>query len=120
METIRQIIQNNHSNIVNNDNRYKSNNGINGNSGSYKSKYALDRTKFKPNTEEAILAEEIASKFNDLDNFACHYGIVKRLGCFKVRSVFSETIGEIEEKKNTKYPVRNPVRFYMWKVKRCR
>jgi len=115
MITIKEIISDKYNptvNNVNNDNRNKLNNVNNG-----KSKYALDKSKFIPNTEESALAEEIATKFDDLDNFACYYSVINRIGVSKARMIFSQTVGEIKEKAGTKNPVRKPARYFMWKVK---
>ena len=102
-------------NNVNNGNREKSNNANNVNSN--KRKYALDKNKFVPHTEESLLAEEIATELKDLDNFACYYNVVNKIGVSKARMIFSQTLGEIKEKAKTKYPVRKPASYFMWKVK---
>lgn len=118
MKPIREILQDKKYTTINNDNndiRNKLNNANNVNNN--KRKYALDKSKFVPNTEESILAEEIATKLNDLDNFACYYSVVKRTGVAKTRMIFGQTVGEIKEKAQTKYPVRKPARYFMWKVK---
>lgn len=118
MKTIREIIQDKKSIAVNNVNNgigRKLNNANNVNSN--KRKYALDKSKFVPHTEEALLAEEIATKLNDLDNFANFYNVVNKIGVLKTRMIFSQTLGEIKEKAKTKYPVRKPARYFMWKVK---
>lgn len=117
MQPIKEIVTSNYRDIVNNDNKKKSNNAINDNNDTHKSKYALDRNKFVPNTEESMLAEEIAMSFDDLNNFASFFNVVKRLGCLRARTLFQETLGEIAEKRNTKYPVRNAARYFMWKVR---
>jgi hypothetical protein len=115
MKTIKEIIKNKYNPIVNNGNKSKLNNDNNDNND--KKRYALDRSKFTPNTEEALLAEEIATKLNDLDNFACYFSVVNRIGASKARTILSQTIGEIKEKAESKYPVRKPARYFMWKVK---
>lgn len=89
------------------------NNDINVNS-----KYALDKTKFKPNTEEALLAEEISEHFNDLNNYAAYFSVVKSLGIVGAKQFWKEVMSDIEEKKSTKYPVRSPRKYFMWKFKR--
>lgn len=115
MKTIKEIISDKYNPIVNNDNGNKFNNANNDNNG--KRKYALDKSKFVPHTEETVLAEEIATKLDDLDNFAYYYSVIKRIGVSKTRIIFYQTMGEIKEKAETKYPVRKPARYFVWKVK---
>ena len=116
MKINREIVQLRDINFVNvnNVNRNINNNDTNVTG---KQKYALDRSKFKPNTEEAILAEEISSKFNDLNNFAFHLSTVNRLGISETRRLFSEILGEIKEKHGTKYEIRKPAAYFVWKIK---
>ncbi|HZQ29998.1 MAG TPA: hypothetical protein VFA93_02895 [Patescibacteria group bacterium] len=98
-------------------NKYNLNNGINVIS-SNKSKYALDRSKFTPNTEEAQLAEEIASFLNDLDNYAFYFGAVRKKGCENIGRLFHVVKADIEEKSDTKYPVRSPKKYFVWKYRK--
>lgn len=113
MEAIREIIKNRKiNNNVNNGNKYYSDNNVNG-SGKKKS-YALDRSKFKPNTPETLLAETIANYFSDLENFAFHLRVVKNIGYGKTDQLFRTVKQNIIEKKATKYPVRVPKKYYAW------
>ena len=66
-----------------------------------KKKTALDKTKFTPNTPESQLAEEMASKFEDLDNFAFYQSVVKKLKLYEAQVFFKTIVQEIEDKKNT-------------------
>ena len=119
MENIRQTINNKY--IVNNDNNVnkhiKLNNDINDNNANFNKNYALDRSKFIPNTEEAMLAEEIATEFDDINNYACYLYVVNKIGIHKSRQLFHTTKADIQEKKNTKYPVRSPKKYFMYKFK---
>lgn len=106
--------------IVNNDNSNKIlnnvNNVINGVS-KKKSKYALDRTKFTPNTPETQLAEEMAKALDDLDNYACYLSVVNKLGVMTATQLIKSTLSDIKEKTDTKYPVRNKAKYFMWKFR---
>ncbi|KKR76616.1 MAG: hypothetical protein UU21_C0006G0007 [Candidatus Levybacteria bacterium GW2011_GWA2_40_8] len=93
------------SNNVNND---KSSNG----------KYALDRNKFTPNTEKTQLAEQIASYFNDLDNYAGFLKVVNELGVGEASRLFKVVKSDIDEKANTKTPVRYPAKYFIWKFRK--
>lgn len=83
-----------------------------------KKKYALDRNKFTPNTEETILAEEIAQSFNDLDNYAFYLKVVNKLGSLRARRFWITIEAEIKEKEDTKYPIRNRKKYFTWKFKK--
>lgn len=98
------------NNNVNNDNNVNTSND---------KKYALDRSKFTPNTEEAQLAEKIASSFNDLQNYAFYLNVVKKLGSSQTYSYWKNIKEEIEEKKNNpRYQIRDPKKYFAWKFKR--
>ena len=116
MEHIREIIKNKkHSNNVNNDSN--NNNGSNVNNGRYKKKYALDKSKFTPNTEKTILAEKVATSLNDLQNYACYLYVVNKIGVADADRLLRSTLSDIEEKKNTKTPVRNKAKYFMYKFR---
>lgn len=103
-------------NIVNNVSKEISNNDSNVNS--FKKRYMLDKTKFTPNTEETRLAEDIATKLDDLGNYAAFLGAVNKNGCLKIRRLLASVLDDIETKKKTKNPVRKPGAYFMWKLKR--
>lgn len=120
MEHIENIIKKKYkvNNIVNNDTNNKINiNDTNDNNDAYKKKYALDRRKFTPNTEETILAEKIATTFNDLGNYACYLYVINKIGIGNAERLFRSTLSDIKEKKQTKHPVRNKAKFFMYKYK---
>lgn len=100
-----------------NDNNDNNNYNINDNNVTNK-KYRLNRKKFTPNTKESTLAEEIATKFNDLDNFAAFYKVVNELGYERSLALFKSVCGEIDEKKGTYHEVRNPPAYFMWRYKK--
>lgn len=104
----------NYKDSDNNVNKYILNNGINVNT---LNKYKLDKTKFIPNTEESQLAEEIGIFLRD-ENFACFYSVVKKIGCSEARRLLKNVLSDIEEKNETKTPVRKPGAYFMWKYKR--
>lgn len=83
-----------------------------------KKKYALDESKFTPNTEESMLAVEVATYFKDTDNFAFYMRLVKRLEVGGVKQLFAEVKSDIAEKANTNTPVRSPAKYFVWKSKR--
>ncbi len=114
MRSVGDLIKNKVIN-VNNDNISSSNN-VNGNV--KKKSYALNKEKFIPNTEETQLAEEIADYFDDIENYACFLYYINKKGCAEIRRAYRSTVSDIEEKKNTKFPVRNPVKYFIWKIKR--
>ncbi len=97
------------ANTVNNDN-----NGKNKKQG----KYALDRTKFTPNTEEAQLAEEIATSFDDLQNYAFYFRVVKKLGASGALTFWKTHRQEEEENRGGRYEFRNSKQYFAWKFKR--
>jgi len=113
MSSFQKIGETVKENNVSNGNKYKSNNDSNLNG-----KYALDKNKFKPNTEEAMLAEEIATHYNDLQNYAAFFNVVNKLGITKARQYWSECKDEINSKKGTKYEIRLPNRYFVWKIRR--
>lgn len=93
-------------NITNNDNSVTSN------------KYALDKSKFTPNTEKTQLAEEIANYFNELHNYAGFLKVVNTLGVSGAITLFTEVKDDIKQKSSTQTPVRKPAAYFMWKYKR--
>lgn len=115
MEKVRKILIS-RNNVINDNNNY-SNNVTNDNSSNGK-KYALDRSRFKPNSEEALLAEELSSYFNDSENFAFYYSVVNRLGVMRTKEALADIKDEIKEKGNSKYPIRFPKKYFAWKYKR--
>lgn len=106
-------------NKYNNDNNVNKSNSLNNDSNVTSSRYSLDRNKFTPNTEETQLAEEIATYFGDLKNYASYLNVVNKLGIVGARTLFRETQSDIEEKSETKTPVRKPAAYFMWKFKRA-
>lgn len=117
MEHISKTLQKRSVINDNNDNKKITNNGINDNPNNGKSKYSLDRSKFVPNTERSQLAEEVADKLNDLQNYAAFLAAVNKHGCSRIRQCLQSTLDDIEEKKKTKTPVRKPGAYFMWKLK---
>lgn len=118
MEIIGSIIKNRYKGIVNNDNiKNNDTNGNNDSSKIQKRKYALNKEKFHPNTPETQLAEKIAGDFNDLNNYACYLSVIKKIGVSETERLFRSTKSDIEEKSNTKYPVRNKAKYFMYKLK---
>lgn len=105
---------NNVSNV--NNSKYNKLNNVN-NVNNDNNRYSLDKSKFTPNTEETILAEEIAKFFNDLNNYAGYLEFVNTVHCSEAIRFFKEVKTDIENKKNTKYPVRNPAGYFFWKYK---
>lgn len=81
-------------------------------------KFALDRNSFKPNTEETQLAEKIAISFNDLQNYAFYLHVIKRLGISSTYAFWKAMQEEIEEKKGSRYEIRNPRKYFTWKFKK--
>lgn len=104
---------------VNNDNNYFPNNDINVNNGGNKSsKYALDKSKFIPNTPETQLAQKIGEYFNDLNNYAFYLNVVNKLGVDRAYSFWQSVKREIEEKQNDeKFRIRLPANFFAWKYR---
>lgn len=96
----------NNSNNVNNDS-----NGIS----SKIKKYALNRDSFKPHTEETQLAEDIATSFDDLQNYAFYLHVVNRLGAPGTYAFWKVVEQEIEEKRGSRFEIRNPKKYFAWK-----
>ncbi len=110
---------------INNDNNVNKNipinvsNVSNGNKSGKDGEYALNRSKFTPNTEEAQLAEDIANYFNDLKNYAFYLHVAKILGVPTTLSFWKSVKEEIEEKKkNPRYAIRYPCKYFAWKFKK--
>lgn len=80
-------------------------------------KYKLDRRKFTPNTEKTLLAEEICNELKD-QHYAGILKLVNQLGCQKARHLLSTVKADIREKENTKYEIRNPGAYFVWKAKK--
>lgn len=116
MDKISEILKKKQAivNNVNNDSKDFLNND---NNGSYKSKYALDKSKFMPNTEQTQLAEKIAVALNDTNNYACYLSVVNKIGATEGERLFRSVLSDIEEKRKTKCPVRSKARYFMWKFK---
>lgn len=115
MEQVGNILNNHHIN-VNNVSKKIINNDINVKSS--KGKYALDKVKFIPNTEESQLAEEIATTLQDINNYACFLKIINSIGCSRATTLFKSVLSDIEEKHETRTPVRNPAAYFVWKYKK--
>lgn len=119
MEQINKLLErrrsDNDSNVSNNK---LSNNGTNVNNVPSKKKYSLDRSKFIPNTPETQLAEQIATSFNDLDNYAGFLSVVNKIGHERAYGLWKSIQEEIEEKKGTKYAIRYPAKYFMWKYRK--
>lgn len=81
-------------------------------------KYALDRNSFTPNTPKTKLAEEIATYFNDVGNYAFYLHVVNRLGESQAYSFFRSIQDEIKEKAGTRYQVVYPKKYFAWRFKR--
>lgn len=118
MEGIREIILRRENNI--NDNNVNNKISINDNnvSSSNGKNYALDRSKFTPNTPETELAERIAKSFDDLSNYAFYLRVVKKLGYSNAESFWESHIEEEEEKKGTKFEFRSSKKYFAWKYKK--
>ena len=115
MESVKEIIESRSIN-VNNVNKLILNNDTNDIS-SNKGKYALDRSKFIPNTPETQLAEKIAISFNDLKNYAFYLRLVINLGYSNAEAFWKSHKEEEEEKQGTKYEFRNSKKYFAWKYK---
>jgi hypothetical protein len=118
MESVGDIFKKRLSPVIN-DNKEKENNiVINDNNDSYiKGRYALDRKIFLPNTRETQLAEKIAIEMDDLRNYACFLSVVNKIGLMDAERLLKATLFDINEKANTKYPVRNKAKYFMYKFK---
>lgn len=102
-----------------NDNDIKENNVVNDSVNNVSKKnYGLDKTKFTPNTDETIYAEEIATFLDDLENYAFYLSVVNNLGLYTAQRLLRVVQVDIEEKAKTKTPVRNPAKYFAWKYKK--
>ncbi len=119
METIGELIKKRNDTVNNGNTDKVSNNDINDNNGTRtkKNKYALDRTKFIPNTPQTQLAEKIAITLGDLQNYACYLNVVNKIGVQNAERLLRSTLSDINEKENTKYPVRKKGGYFMNKYK---
>jgi len=116
MESVKRILKSNsHINDIIVNNKISSYD-INDNKA--KNKYALDRTKFTPNTPESSLAEKIAAYFEDLSNFAFYFRVVKNLGEARTYSFWQSVKEEIEGKMGGRYEIRCPKKYFAWRYKR--
>lgn len=117
MEKIDSILKRNNVNKVD---KYNYDNNVNKNDTSVasKNKYALDRNKFIPNTEEAQLAETIAESFDDLNNYAFYFSVVNKLGVSGAYSFWKSHEDEEEEKRGTRYEFRSSKKVFAWRFKK--
>jgi len=79
-------------------------------------KYSLKRG-FKPETIEAITAEEIASALDDLENYAFYYSVVNKIGWNKARELLSEVKCDVRKGELKGKLIENPGALYTWKYK---
>ncbi len=102
-----------------NDNNVNKDISINDNNvnSSNKGAYALDRTKFTPNTPETQLAEQMAMSFDDLGNYAFYLRVVNRLRYSNAEVFWKSHKEEEAEKRGTKYEFRNSKKYFAWKYK---
>lgn len=113
MEHVNETLRKKYNNVINVNKKNDNNDNKGG-----KNKYELDKAKFTPNTEEAMLSEEIGSYFNDLQNFAFYYSVINKLGVTRGREALADIKDEIQQKAGTKYAIRNPKKYFAWKYKR--
>jgi len=79
-------------------------------------KYSLKES-FVPKTEETSMAHQIASKLNDLNNYAFHRRVVKQIGPQRANQLLHETLDDVKQAKLTTNPIRNPAALFNWKMK---
>lgn len=82
-----------------------------------KGKYAYKES-FELRSEETALAHEIASFFNELNNYALYRSVIQKLGCQKARRLLSETKDDIRRERKKGKPIKNPAALFNWKAKR--
>ena len=114
MEHVAKILKKKDIN-VNNDNKHIN---ANVNNVPTKSQYALDRSKFIPNTPKTQLAEKIAIALDDLQSFAGYLSVVNKMGYSNAERLLKSTLDDIKEKAKTSSPVRKKGAYFMWKFKK--
>ena len=112
MEQLNKILKKSNGSYINVNNGNIVNNVNNVNNAD--DKFALNRKKFTPNTVEAIFAENIATHFSDLKNFAFYFHVINRLGTERTYRLFAKVKDDIRSKEGTKYNVRNPKKYFAW------
>ncbi|OGK29039.1 hypothetical protein A3E69_03605 [Candidatus Roizmanbacteria bacterium RIFCSPHIGHO2_12_FULL_40_130] len=115
MKNIKQILNDSENTVINGI-KYRNNNDNSVNNVNI-GKYALDKSKFIPRTEEALLAEKISNELKDLRNFACYLKVVNTIGAMDAERLLRVVLSDIKEKKDTKYPVRHSGKYFMYKYK---
>lgn len=105
-------------NNVINVNVNNSNNANNDSNGISSKKYAFNPDSFVPNTPETKLAEEVATWFNDLENYAFYLHVVKQLGSSEAYVLWKDLQEEIEEKRGSRFEIRSPKKYFAWKFAR--
>jgi len=112
IKAVKNTVNNGNTNtiVINDNNENKKHLGI----------YALDKSKFTPNTPETIQAEEIAMKLDDLQNYACYLNVMNKIGVMDAERLLRVVLNDYREKKNTKFPVRDIRRYFMNKYKHRR
>lgn len=118
MDQLKEILGDRKYNNVNNGNIHTSINDNNVVTSNDKKKYSLDRSKFTPNTEEAQLAENLATFLNDTENYAFYYSVVKTLRIARAHQALADIKDEIQQKKNTKYAIKSPKKYFTFKYKK--
>lgn len=103
------IVNVNNSNNVNSDNNVIS---------SKVGKYALNRDSFTPNTPETKLAEDIATSFADINNYAFYLYVVKQLGVARTHEFWRGIQEEVKEKLGSRFEIRSPKKYFAWKFKK--
>ena len=129
MEPLKKILTQKINNNVNNDSKkipktvnnvnstkeeHNTDNDINVNGQIRKSRFALNRAKFKPNNEKTQLAEEIAIKLGDLNNYAFYLSVVNKIGCQDAMRLIRTVESDIDEKQKTKTPVKSAKKYFTW------
>lgn len=82
-----------------------------------KGKYALKES-FIPNTEDSVVARDIAAALGDCGNFAFYYSAVQKIGPETAMRLLSETKGDIEFWRNKNNPIKKPGALFNWKVQK--
>lgn len=120
MENIKEIIEKKEFNNVN-ENVNRKNINTNVNDIYYKRKdYSINKTQFKPYTEETSLAYEIADYLDDFYNFACYLYYINEFGCEVIRQLFAEAKDIMRKKSQTKDHVRNKGSYFSGIVRNYR
>lgn len=115
MKHINDELLDKYNNVINvNINKEYNDNNVN----TYKKrKYSLDKNKFLPNTENTQLAEQIATFFKDLNNYAFYLSVVNKLGVQRTYLFWKNIQDEIEQKRNSRYEIRFPKKYFAWRYK---